>query len=102
VFKRDQEDRLWVTTSLSPEKLRLRHLAARANLRSGPSALPGVLERSKVAFGSRHPGNLGLSDRETLGKCTRSRAGFSAVRRLLHVLIIVDEGSTDGSIALDR
>ena len=25
------------------------------------SALPGVLERSKVAFGSRHPGNLGLA-----------------------------------------
>jgi hypothetical protein len=24
------------------------------------SALPGVLERSKVAFGSRHPGNLGM------------------------------------------
>jgi hypothetical protein len=47
-----------------PEKLRLRHRAARANLRSGPSALPGVLERSKVAFGSRHLGNLGLSDRD--------------------------------------
>jgi hypothetical protein len=26
---------------------------------SALSALPGVLERSKVAFGSRHPGNLG-------------------------------------------
>jgi hypothetical protein len=24
------------------------------------SALPGVLERGKVAFGSRHPGNFGL------------------------------------------
>jgi hypothetical protein len=44
----------------NPEKLCLRHLAARANPSSGPSALPGVLERSKVAFGSRHPGNLGL------------------------------------------
>jgi hypothetical protein len=26
------------------------------------SGLPGVLERSKVAFGSRHPGNLGNHD----------------------------------------
>ena len=43
----------------SPEKLRLRHLAARANPRPALSALPGLLEWSKVAFGSRHPGNLG-------------------------------------------
>jgi hypothetical protein len=42
----------------SREKLRLRHVAAPANPRSGLSALPGVLERSKIAFGRRHPGNL--------------------------------------------
>jgi hypothetical protein len=39
----------------SPEKLCLRHLAARANPRPALSALPGVLEWSKVAFGSWHP-----------------------------------------------
>jgi hypothetical protein len=33
----------------SPEKLRPRHPAARANPRPALSALPGVLERSKVA-----------------------------------------------------
>ncbi len=44
----------------SPEKLRPRHLAPLANPRSGPVASPGVLERSKVALGSRYPGNLGL------------------------------------------
>jgi hypothetical protein len=32
------------------------------------SALPGVLERSKVAFGSRHPGNLGFDPHEPLGR----------------------------------
>jgi hypothetical protein len=41
----------------SPEKLCLRHLAARAIHVPALSALPGVLERSKVAFGRRHPGN---------------------------------------------
>jgi hypothetical protein len=34
---------------------------------SALSALPGVLERSKVAFGSRHPGNLGLVELENGG-----------------------------------
>jgi hypothetical protein len=43
----------------SPDKLCLRHLAARAIHVPALSALPGVLERSKVAFGSQHPGNLG-------------------------------------------
>jgi len=47
-----------------PRKLRLRHLAAHANPRSRPSALPSVLERSKVAFESRHPGNLGFEEFE--------------------------------------
>jgi len=42
----------------SPEKLCLRHLAPTHV--PALSALPGVLERGKVAFGSRHPGNLGL------------------------------------------
>jgi hypothetical protein len=50
---------LLTTRGRSPEKLCLRHLAARANHVPAFSALPGVLERSKVAFGSRHPGNLG-------------------------------------------
>jgi hypothetical protein len=44
----------------APKKLCLRHLAARAIHVPALSALSGVLERSKVAFGSRHPGNLGI------------------------------------------
>jgi hypothetical protein len=42
---------LLTTRGRSPEKLCLRHLAARANHVPAFSALPGVLERSNVDFG---------------------------------------------------
>jgi hypothetical protein len=37
------------------------------------SALPGVLERSKVAFGSRQPGNLGLDWLEKRSNLLRAK-----------------------------